>query len=233
MERGEVEGRCGYSYTSLKSRRGQWLKDKKVRILVQMSTAKHSEMPNVPFIMDLAKSDADRKVLTMNFSAQAMGRPFVAPPGIPADRVKALQAAFDATMKDPAFLADAKKQKLAIAPVSGADIQKLVAGMYAQPKSLIDAARDAKSNAARLKISKIKIAFTIDKGKIKEILKGGRTVVYSMVGGKSGKVSISGSRTKIKIKGAKAKRKTFKVGMACSFKYPEGAKGLHTVTLLM
>ena len=225
MERGELEGRCGYSYSSLKSRRGEWLKSGKVRILIQMSTAKHPEMPDIPFIMDLAKSDADRKVLTMNFSAQAMGRPFVAPPGVPADRVKALQAAFDATMKDPAFLADTKKQKLAVAPVSGAEIQKLVAGMFAQPKSLIAAARDAKSSAAKLKISKIKVAWTIDKGAIKEILKGGRTVVYSMAGGKTGKVKISGSRTKIKIKGAKAKRKAFKVGMACSFKYPEGAKG--------
>ena len=211
MERGEVEGRCGYSYSSLKSRRGAWLKDGSVRILLQMSTAKHPEMPDVPFIMDLAGSDRDRQVLTMVFSAQAMGRPFVAPPGVPEDRVKALQAAFEATMKDPKFLADTAKQKLAVASISGPDIQTLVAGMYAQPKALVDAARDAKSSAAKIKITKAAIQTVTLKGPVAKIVKGGRTILFD-----SGRAKISGSRTKVTINGKADKRGNIKVGMICT-----------------
>ena len=225
MERGEVEGRCGYSYSSLKSRKAAWLKEGKVRILLQMSTAKHPEMPDVPFVMDLAESDRDREILTMVYSAQAMGRPFVAPPGLPADRVKALQDAFEATMNDPEFLADTGKQKLAVAAISGPAIQALVAGMYAQPQELVDAARDAKSNAANLKITKVAISFQVDMGEITEIKKGGRTISYSMSGGKSQTVSISGSRTSVKIGGQKESRKNLKLGMNCEVTYPEGAEG--------
>lgn len=224
MERGEVEGRCGYSYSSLKSRRGKWLKDGSVNILLQMSTAKHPEMPNVPFIMDLAPSDRDREVLTMNFAAQAMGRPYVAPPGVPADRAAALQKAFMDTMADPAFVADMTKQRLAVAPVSGPDILKLVKGMYSQPKELVEAAANAKSSSKKTKISKVEIKFEKEKGKITALKKGNRRVVYDMGGGKTNEVKISGSRTKIKIGGKKAKRKAFKVGMSCTITYPSGSK---------
>lgn len=225
MERGEVEGRCGYSYSSLKSRKGTWLKEGKVRILLQMSTAKHPEMPDVPFIMDLANSDRDREILTMVYSAQAMGRPFVAPPDVPADRVKALQDAFEATMSDPEFLADTGKQKLAVAAISGPAIQTLVAGMYGQPQELVDAARDAKSSAANLDITKVAITFQIDKGEITEIKKGGRTISYSMSGGESQTVNISGSRTSVKIGGKKENRKNLKLGMNCEVSYPSDSEG--------
>ncbi|MFQ5974044.1 MAG: Bug family tripartite tricarboxylate transporter substrate binding protein, partial [Alphaproteobacteria bacterium] len=89
IERGEVQGRCGWSWSSVKSTRAQWLRDKNINVLLQMSTAKHPEMPDVPFVMDLAKTEKDRKVLALVFARQAWGRPFVAPPGVPADRAKA------------------------------------------------------------------------------------------------------------------------------------------------
>ena len=103
MERGELGGRCGYSWTSLKSRKADWLKEKKVTVFLQMSTEKHADIPDVPFIMDLAKNDKERKILSFIYARQAWGRPFLAPPGVPADRVNALKAAFMATMADPKY----------------------------------------------------------------------------------------------------------------------------------
>jgi tripartite-type tricarboxylate transporter receptor subunit TctC len=143
MERGEVEGRCGYSYSSLISQRPDLLEEKKVRLLMQISTSKHPAIPEVPLIMDLAESDFDRQVMTIVFSPQVMGRPFVAPAGVPEDRISALRAAFDATMKDPEYLAEIEKQKLDFAPVSGEEIQALVVRMYSQPQEIVEAAKEA------------------------------------------------------------------------------------------
>ena len=217
-ERGEVEGRCGYSYSSLKSRQANWLKEKKVKILLQMSTAKHPELPDVPFVMDLAKTEKDRKVLALVFARQAWGRPFVAPPGVPADRVKALQAAFAATMKDPKFLKDAKKQKLEIAPISGEEIGKLMAALYASPKELVQAAKEAAEKTEKIKITKVVIPIVTVKGVISATKKGGRTISFKSEG-KTLKTKVSGSRTKVFIGGTKTKRKALKVGMTCAFTY--------------
>jgi tripartite-type tricarboxylate transporter receptor subunit TctC len=88
--------------------------------------------------MDFAKDDAERRALELVFARQAMGRPFLAPPGIPADRAAALKRAFDATMKDPQFLAEAEKMQLEINPVSGDEVQAIVARMYAAPASVVE-----------------------------------------------------------------------------------------------
>jgi tripartite-type tricarboxylate transporter receptor subunit TctC len=137
MERGEAHGRCGWSWSSVKSTQADWLKDGRISILLQLSLAKHPDLPNVPSIMDFAKSEEQRRVLELIFSRQVMGRPVLAPPGVPADRVKALRDAFDATMKDPAFLADAEKGKWEITPVRGEDIELLMARVYATPKEIV------------------------------------------------------------------------------------------------
>ncbi len=218
IERGEVQGRCGWSWSSVKSTRAQWLRDKKINVLLQMSTAKHPEMPDVPFVMDLAKTEKDRKVLALVFARQAWGRPFVAPPGVPADRVKALQAAFTATMKDPEFLKDAKKQKLEIAPISGEEIGKLMAALYASPKDLVQAAREAAEKTEKIKITKVVIPIVTVKGEITATKKGGRTISFKSEG-KTLKTKVSGSRTKVFVGGKEAKRKALKVGMKCAFTY--------------
>ncbi len=215
MERGEVQGRCGYSWSSAKSRKAKWLKEKKMRVLVQMSTAKHPDLPDVPFIMDLAKSDYDRKVMQLIFARQAWGRPFVGPPGVPADRAKALKAAFMATMKDPAFLADAKKQRLEVAPISGDEVKKLVAEIYNAPKELITAAKEAGEKSTNIQVTKAVIPIVIDKGAIITGLKNGARSVSYKAGGKKGKVSVSGSKTKVTIAGKTVKRKALKVDMTC------------------
>ena len=136
MERGEVQGRCGWSWSSVKATHPTWVKDKKVKILMQLSLAKHPDLPDVPLITDLAKNDEQKQILKLVFARQVMGRPFVGPPGIPDDRVAALRKAFMDTMKDPEFLAEAEKGKLEITPVAGEEIQKLVAEVYATPKDV-------------------------------------------------------------------------------------------------
>ncbi len=143
MERGEVQGRCGWSWSSVKSTRPDWLKEKKIFIPLQFALAKHEDLPNVPLVLDLAKDQKQRDILEVIFSAQPMGRPFVAPPNVPADRVKALRAAFDATFKDKVFLAEATKARLEIDPVNGEEVEKIVRKVAAMPKDLIQAAKEA------------------------------------------------------------------------------------------
>jgi tripartite-type tricarboxylate transporter receptor subunit TctC len=155
MERGEVQGRCGWSWSSVKSTRAQWLEQKKIQVVLQISTDKHPDLPNVPLVMDLAKSDKDKKILELIFARQAMGRPFVAPPGIPDARAKALQTAFMATMKDPKFKADAKKIDLEVEPISGDRIEKIVKSMYSAPKDIVEAAKQAIEREDKTSIEKV------------------------------------------------------------------------------
>jgi tripartite-type tricarboxylate transporter receptor subunit TctC len=130
MERGEVQGRCGWSWSSVIATRKDWYDGKKVNVLVQLALQKHEDLPNVPLILDLAKTPEQKQILTLVFARQALGRPFVAPPGVPADRLAALRKAFMDTMKDPEFLAEAEKAKLEITPVSGEAVQKIVEDAY-------------------------------------------------------------------------------------------------------
>ena len=109
MERGEVDGLCGLSWSTLKTRHAAWLRDKKINIIVQSSFKKVPELGDVPLVMDLTKDTEKLQILKLILAAQEMARPFAAPPGIPADRKAALVAAFDATMKDPEYLADAAR----------------------------------------------------------------------------------------------------------------------------
>jgi tripartite-type tricarboxylate transporter receptor subunit TctC len=136
MERGELQGRCGWSYSSVKAAHPDWLAQKKIAILVQFALAKHAELPDVPLVIDLAKTEEQRKLLKFVFARQVMGRPFLAPPGVPPATVAALRRAFMATMADPEFLADAERSKIEITPVAGERIQELVAELYKTPPEL-------------------------------------------------------------------------------------------------
>jgi tripartite-type tricarboxylate transporter receptor subunit TctC len=130
MERGEVQGRCGWSWSSVVSTRKDWYDSKKIHVLVQLSLSKHPDLPDVPLILDLAKTPEQKQILTLVFARQALGRPFLAPPGVPQDRVDALRKAFMDTMKDPEFVAEADKAKLEITPISGEEVQKIVVEAY-------------------------------------------------------------------------------------------------------
>ena len=140
MERGEVQGRCGWSWSSVKSTHQQWVDQKKINILVQLALSKHPELPNVPLIVDLAKTDEQRQILKLIFARQVMGRPFLAPPGVPADRAAALRKAFMDTMTDKDFLADAEKAQMEITPVAGEQLQTLVKEIYATPPQIVQKA---------------------------------------------------------------------------------------------
>ncbi len=143
MERGELDGMCGISYSTLRSTHPDWLKNHDVNLLVQGSLEKDPALPNVPFMLDLAKSDEQKQMLRLTLAPQAMARPFVAPPGVPAERAKALQKAFDDTMQDPEFLAEAKRLNLDVNPMSGQQVLELLNSLYATPKPLVQQAKAA------------------------------------------------------------------------------------------
>jgi tripartite-type tricarboxylate transporter receptor subunit TctC len=143
MQRGEVQARCGWSWSSIKTNHPAWVKDGTIRLLVQLSLEKHADLPDVPLIMDMVKTPEQRAVLRLIFARQVMGRPFLAPPGVPAQRLALLRKAFMDTMKDNAFLAEAEKMKLEITPVDGESVQKLVAEIYATPPQIVQQAVQA------------------------------------------------------------------------------------------
>jgi tripartite-type tricarboxylate transporter receptor subunit TctC len=140
MERGETQGMCGMVYAAVQTAHPDWLAQKKVRTLLQIGLEPNRKMAGIPFVMDLAKSDDDRRVLRLLVGWTIMGRPYLAPPGIPDDRKTALRRAFDATMQDPAFLAGAAKQRLDISPISGAAVERFLEDAYATPRPLVERA---------------------------------------------------------------------------------------------
>jgi tripartite-type tricarboxylate transporter receptor subunit TctC len=142
MERGEVQGRCGWSWSSVKATHRQWYDQKKIHLLVQLALEKHPDLPDVPLVVDLAKSQDDRKILELIFARQVMGRPFLAPPGIPSERAAVLRKAFMDTMQDKEFLAAAEKAKMEITPVSGERVERLVKDLYATPPDISKKAAD-------------------------------------------------------------------------------------------
>lgn len=136
MERGEVAGRGSNAWASYKSTRPDWIAEKKINILVQIGLRKAPDLPHVPLLMEIAPNDLDRAALRLLSAPTTIGRPFFAPPGVPAERIKALRAAFDAMVKDPAFLEEAKKLNLDIDPVSGEELQKIVADIIDAPAAV-------------------------------------------------------------------------------------------------
>ena len=142
MERGEVGGRCGWSWSSVQATRREWIERKQVNLLTQLALSKHPDMPDVPLVIDLARTGEQRNILRLVFARQQIAYPFLAPPGVPPDRVEVLRAAFLKAMADPEFLADATKARLEILPVSGGEVQKLVAELYATPAPVVEKASE-------------------------------------------------------------------------------------------
>jgi tripartite-type tricarboxylate transporter receptor subunit TctC len=145
MERHEADGRCGWSWTSLLSRSKSLLDTKQINLTLQIALQKdkHPALANVPLVVDLTDDPAKKAALRLIVSRQAAARPFAAPPGIPADRARALRAAFDATMQDPEFLAEAQKLNLDIDPVNGAEVEALIREVYASPPEAVKLAAEA------------------------------------------------------------------------------------------
>ena len=144
VERGEVEGHST-SWTALKVAHPDWVRDKTVSILVQFSLTRHPELPDVPTAVDLARNDEERAILSAIMNAAEVGTAFFTTPGAPADRVTALRRAFDATMKDPELLSEAERIKVGISPLTGEELQKLVADVSNLSPALLDKVRAAYS----------------------------------------------------------------------------------------
>jgi hypothetical protein len=147
IERGEVDGRCGWSWDSIKSTRPDWLRDRKINLLAVFSLQKAPDIPaEVPLIGDLAANDEQRQILRLHLAGQSFGRPFFTSPGLPEERKAALHAAFDATVRDADFIAETNKVKLEVSPTSGAEIDRLLAEVYATPRDVVEKAKLAIRN---------------------------------------------------------------------------------------
>jgi tripartite-type tricarboxylate transporter receptor subunit TctC len=143
MERGEVEGLCGLSWSTIKARHMKWFKEKSINVLVQAALQKEEDIRDVPLALDLAKTEEQRQVLKVFLYGQEMARPFAAPPGIPADRKAALIAAFEKMLKDPDFLAEIRKLNLDLHPLSASRIDSMLKELYATPKDVLARAAQA------------------------------------------------------------------------------------------
>ena len=137
MERGEVGGRGSNSWASWKSTRPQWLAEKKIFILAQVGVKRNAELPDIPTLQDLARNEADRQVLLFISADTAISRPLVTSAGVPRERVEALRRAFDATLKDPEFLAEAEKSKTDINPMTGEEAQKIAEATINAPADVL------------------------------------------------------------------------------------------------
>lgn len=138
IERGETDGRCGWGWSSLKSSKPDWLRDKKLNFLVQLALKKHPDVPDVPLALDLIKDEAGKQMMRVVVAPQALTRPYLAPPELPADRTRELRAAFMQTMKDPGYVAEFRKlMGEDPTPTDGETMQKLLKEIYDTPPQVI------------------------------------------------------------------------------------------------
>jgi hypothetical protein len=139
IERGEIQGNAGVGLASVKTLSQKWIDEKKIKFIAQFNqqAQPHPELAGVPLVMDQAKTDLQRQAMRLLFARTDFARPYFLPPDVPAARVRAMRRAFDATMKDPAFLAEAEKLQIEILPMTGEALQKLVSELAATPPEVI------------------------------------------------------------------------------------------------
>jgi len=145
MERGEIDGACGWDWASFKSQRPDWLRDNKVNVLLQVALEPNEELTKmgVPHIWKYVKTEENRKIVELIIGQQVFQRSYIAPPGVAPEALSILRASFDKTMKDPAFLADADKMHIDVSPLPGATVQEIVSKLHATPKEIVEKARAA------------------------------------------------------------------------------------------
>jgi tripartite-type tricarboxylate transporter receptor subunit TctC len=146
LEKGEIQGLHGVSWSYVKTRKADWLRDQKIRILLQTGLEPHPDLKAVPMIGALIKTDEVRKVWDLILAPKVMSRPYVLPPGVPVERVAALRNAFELLVKDPIFLAEMNKTQTEVSFVPGAEIERLIARVYAFPLEIVAKMVDAISN---------------------------------------------------------------------------------------
>jgi tripartite-type tricarboxylate transporter receptor subunit TctC len=143
IERGEIQGQGGIGWAAVKAQVPQWIAEKKIKVIAQYGLKRHPELADVPAMLEQARTEPDRQALTMLFARTEYGRPYFLPPDVPAERVQALRRAFDATMRDRAFVADAARLQLEIDPMTGEEVQALVAQLARTPPEIVTRVRAA------------------------------------------------------------------------------------------
>lgn len=223
MERGEVHGRFGWSWGSVKSREAKRLKDGTIKVLLQMGLKKAPDL-DAPLVLDLAKNETDRKAMEVIFAATTIGWPSLLPPKVPDDMVKAYRDAYKATMKDAKFIEAATKRSLELDPVTGEEIQAIIANVYASPPEAVTRARSSLAIAGKVEMAK-----TLNvNGTISKINKSGSRLVL-MGDGKEIDARVAGD-TKITVGGERVERTALKDGMACSISVVASGGVANTIT---
>ena len=144
MQRGETQGRANIAWYGIKTRNAEWLRDGKISLLYQMGLKRHPDIPvDVPLSLDLTRTPLERQMLELKFSAYDVGYAFMAPPETPAERVAVLRAAMTAAVNDPAFRADAMREKIEVDPVAGAEVESIIRNAYAASPEVLTRLNEA------------------------------------------------------------------------------------------
>ena len=212
MERGEVDGLQSIIW----SVHGKWVKRNNFKVLYQIPVKRLASLKDIPSIIEYAKTPAQKKLINFFASYVTVGRGAVAPPGLPKARVATLRAAYTGAMGDKALLAEVKKKKRRFKPMSGEDLQKVIAKAFDLSPEL---RAQAKAAAKIGKLKKRKIVLVTTTAKIVKRNKKGSKLTLVEKGGKKIKAGVHGKRTKVTIGGKKAKRSKTKVGMTCEMEY--------------
>jgi tripartite-type tricarboxylate transporter receptor subunit TctC len=218
LERGEIQGRCAVSVSSINSSRPDWIREKKIRFLLEISLAEKRTMPGVPRITELATSGVDRAKLEVLLARDQWTRPYAVPPGVPAERVALLRSAFMKMAKSADFKAVMERQKVILDPMSGDEMTRRILHLRQTPEDVVKAAIEDFSRTDKTEMAKAVVPVVKSMGKITKVENGGRRVSFQG-GKKKGKLNVSSSSTKVSIAGKKAKRSALKEGMACEFAY--------------
>ena len=138
VERGEIDGRCGWSYSSLQKAKPEWIDQHRVHFLASLAMSRSPQLPDVPSIMEFMTTDRQRQIMQLVIGSQVMGRPLFAPPGIPGERLHAMRLAFEETMRDPGFIADRKLANEEVNPSTASEVEALLKTLFQTPKDLVD-----------------------------------------------------------------------------------------------
>ena len=218
MVRGETQGRATNSWVGITSRHPDWLRDKKFSILYQQGLQKDPNVPKeVPLLMDQVSDPEKKQLLKLKMAQFELGYPVYTAPGVPKNRVEILRKAYAATYRDPKYLAEAKKARVLVGPITADTLTKIIQDTYATPEAVKANLRSylkPKAKIARAKPTKVTTQITA-------LQKKGKVIVFQS-GGKTAKAKV-GRRTKISVGGKKAKRGALKAGMTCDIAYFEGA----------
>lgn len=218
MERGEIQGRCAATLSSVNVGRPDWIREKKVTFLLDVSLSAKRNMPDVPLVTEFAKRPEDRQALELILAPDSWTRPVAAPPGLPTERSRELRAAFDAMIRDPRFIADMERQKQVLDAMSGTEMTARIEKLEKLSPAIVKAALDAAKKTDGTEMGKVQVAIETSTGTIAKVENDGRKVSYTGAA-RSGTLDVATSGTRVSIGGKKAARKELKAGMACDFSF--------------